>query len=136
MLKTRETHQLKSRSQRSFELTLQWNLQEVVSVLLHESLGLREGGQGPAIVEVALLHWGMEVVVNKVGGCGHTQIPAKCLEQQKLHFDQIPLVENNVQAAHEAQRIQLLQFGDPVLLLLKFTCKETVRVVLKLYFPL
>lgn len=92
-----------------------------MSVFVHEGLGLGEGGEGPAIVQVALLHRSMEVVVNKVGGCRHAQIPAKGLQQQKLHFDQILLIENQVQAAHEAQRVQLLQFGNPVLLLLKFT---------------
>lgn len=79
-----------------------------MSVFVHEDLGLGEGGEGPAIVEVALLHRGMEVVVNKVGGRGHTQVPVKGLQQQKLHFDQILLVENQVQAAHKAQRVQLL----------------------------
>ncbi|TNN62252.1 hypothetical protein EYF80_027516 [Liparis tanakae] len=55
----------------------------------------------------------MEVVVDKVGRRGHTQVPAKSLKQQELHFDQILLVEDQVQAAHEAQRVQLLQFGNP-----------------------
>lgn len=69
----------------------------------------------------------MEVVVDKVGRCGHTQVPAKGLQQQKLHFNQIFLVENQVQAAHEAQGVQLLQFGNPVLLLLKFTWKKKIK---------
>lgn len=105
--------------------TLERDLQKVVSVFVHESLGLGEGGQGPAVVEVTLLHRGVEVVVDEVGGCGHAQIPAKGLQQQKLHFDQIPLVEDQIQAAHETQRVQLFQFGNPVLLLLKLTWTET-----------
>lgn len=76
-----------------------------MSVFVHEGLGLGEGGQGPAVVEVTLLYRSMEVVINKVSGCGHAQIPTESLQQQKLHFDQIPLVENQVQATHEAQRI-------------------------------
>lgn len=51
----------------------------------------------------------------------HAQIPAKRLQEEKLHFDEILLVENKVQAAHEAEGVQLLQFGNSVLLLLKFT---------------
>lgn len=90
-------------------------------VFLHERLGLGEGREWPAVVEVALLHGGMEVVVDEVGRRGHAQVPAEGLEQQKLHFDQILLVENQVQAAHEAQRVQLLQFRNSVLLLFKFT---------------
>lgn len=90
-------------------------------VFVHEGLGLGDGGQGPAVVEVPLLHRGVEVVVDKVGRRGHAQIPAESLQQQKLHFDQILLVEDKIQAAHKTKGVQLFQFGDPVLLLLKFT---------------
>lgn len=95
-----------------------------MSVFVHESLGLGEGGQGPAVVQVALLHRGVEVVVDEVGRCGHAQIPAKSLQQQKLHLDQILFVQDQVEAAHEAQRVQLLQFGNAVLFLLKFTWRK------------
>lgn len=95
-----------------------------MSVFVHESLGLGEGGQWPAVVQVALLHRGVEVVVDEVGRCGHAQIPAKSLQQQKLHLDQILFVQDQVEAAHEAQRVQLLQFRNAVLFLLKFTWRK------------
>lgn len=104
-----------------------------MSVFVHEDLGLGEGGEGPAIVEVALLHRGVEVVVNEVCRRGHAQVPVKGLQQQKLHLDQILLVENEAQAAHEAQRVQLLQFRDSVLLLFKLAWWETDNACLCSY---
>lgn len=90
-----------------------------MSVFVHEDFGLGEGGQGPAVVEVAFLHRGVEVVVDKVGRRGHAQVPVKGLQQQEFHLNQVLLVEDEVHAAHEAQRVELLQLRDSVLLLLK-----------------
>lgn len=93
-------------------------------VFVHEGFGLGQGGQRPAVVQVALLDRSVEVVVDEVGGCGHAQVPSERLEQQELHLDEVTLVESEVQTAHEAQRVQLLQFGHAVLLFLKFTCAK------------
>lgn len=98
-----------------------------MSVFVHEDLGLGEGGQGPAVVEVAVLHRGMEVVVDEVGRRGHAQVPVEGLQQQELHLDQVLLVEDEVHAAHEAQGVQLLQLGHSVLLLLKLAWCQTNR---------
>lgn len=79
-------------SQSPSELTLQWNLQEVVRVFVHEGFGLGQRGQGPAIVQVTLLHASMEVVVDEVSRRRHAQVPAERLQQQQLHFDEVSLI--------------------------------------------
>lgn len=96
-------------------------------VLVHESFGLGQGGEGPAVVQVTLLDSSMEVVVDEVGRCGHAQVPTERLQQQQLHLDEVTLVEGEVQTAHEAQSVQLLQFGHTVLLLFKLTCAKTSK---------
>lgn len=90
-----------------------------MGVLVHEGFGLGEGGERPAVVEVALLHGGLEVVVDEVGGRGDAQVPVEGLQQQQLHLDEVALVEHQVEAAHDAQGVELLQLGHTVLLLLK-----------------
>ena len=100
-------------------ITLQRHFQEVVGVLVHECFGLGEGGEGPAVVEVAFLHGGLEVEVNEVGWRGDAQVPAEGLQQQQLHLDEVPLVQHQVETAHDAQRVELLQLGHAVLFLLK-----------------
>ncbi len=105
--------------------TLQRHLKEVVRVFVHEGFGLGQGREGPAVVQVSLMDSSVEVVVDEVGRCGHAQVPAERLQQQQLHLDEVTLVEGEVQTTHEAQSVQLLQFGHTVLLLLELTWAKT-----------
>lgn len=90
-------------SQLRTKFTLQGNLQEVVRVFVHEGFGLGQRGQGPAVVQVTFLHSSVEVVVNEVSWRRHAQVPAERLQQQQFHFDEVALVQGQVEAAHEAQ---------------------------------
>lgn len=92
-------------------------------VFLNEGFGFGDGGEWPAVVQVVLLDRGVEVVVDEVGSRRHAQVPVEGLQEQHLHLDQVFLVQHQVQGAHEAQVVQLLQFGDSVFLLFKFAWK-------------
>lgn len=96
---------LRCNTQSWTEFTLQGNLQEVVCVFVHEGFGLGKRCQWPAVVQVALLHGGVEVVVDEVSRRGHAQVPAESLQQQQFHFDEVALIQGQVEAAHEAQSV-------------------------------
>lgn len=106
------------------QLTLQGDLQEVVHILGHVELGLLQAGDGPAIVEVSLVDSNRQTVVDEMSSCGEVQVPLEGLQQQQLHVEQTLLGQDQVHGAHASQAVQGLQFGHPVLPLLKFTCTK------------
>lgn len=104
------------------QLTLQGNLQEVVSILGHVQLGLLQAADGPAVMQVCLLDRSRQTVVDEVSGCGEVQVPLEGLQQQQLHVEQPLLGQDQVHGAHAAQAVQGFQLGHPVLPLLELTC--------------
>lgn len=104
------------------QLTLQGNLQEVISILGHVELGLLQAADGPAIMEVCLMDRSRQTVVDEMSGCGEVQVPLEGLQQQQLHVEQSLLGQDQVHGAHAAQAVQGFQFGHPVLPLLELTC--------------
>lgn len=104
------------------QLTLQGDLQEVISILGHVQPGLLQAADGPAIMEVCLMDRSRQTVVDEMSGCGEVQVPLEGLQQQQLHVEQSLLGQDQVHGAHAAQAVQGFQFGHPVLPLLKLTC--------------
>lgn len=104
-------------------LTLQGNLQEVISILCHVYFGLLQAGHGPAIMEVSLVDSNRQVVVYEMSSRGKVKIPLEGFQKEQLHVKQALFGQHQVHGAHAAKAVQGLQLGYAVLPFLKFTCK-------------
>lgn len=94
-----------------------------MGILLEALFGLSEAGRGPGVAVVVLLaDRGQEVVVQKVGRRGQTEVPAESLQEQKFCGQQLFLGERKVLAAQDPRTVYLLQFGHMVFPVLKLTC--------------
>lgn len=67
------------------QLTLQGNLQEVVSILGHVQFGLLHAGHRPAVMEVSLVDGDGQVVLYEMSGRREVQVPLEGFQQEQLH---------------------------------------------------
>lgn len=78
-------------------------------------------------MEISLMDSDRQTVVNEMSSSGEVEIPLEGLQQQQLHVEQTLLGQDQVHGAHATEAVQGLQFGHPVLPLLKFTCRKHVK---------